>query len=136
MGFQNYVKSLITEQNDVSQPKKITKKDFNTLHKAGDLGLVIGGVKGNIQKIHSLLKSAILDKLRWTKTNRMDVGSFDQGGLTVTAYKIMVDEKDFYVIEEVHDASKDKSVSWDTVSEYCTVYILKDQWPDKEVPKS
>ena len=102
---------------------KISKKAFLSLHKSGKLGLVAGGVKGDLKSIMTVLNKENLDKIKLIKTTNIDVASQSTSGTTVKVFKEEAQGKMFYIVETKHDNSKNNQVSWDTIDYYCTVYM-------------
>jgi len=105
--------------------KKITKKNFMSLHKSGELGLIAGSVKDDAKGIINTLKKADLSKITLMKTTNMDVGSQTSTGTTVTVYESIIQDKTFYIVESRFDNSKNSQVSWNTIDYYCTVYMKR-----------
>lgn len=103
--------------------RKITKSAFKKIYK--ELGLVSGGVKGDVNYISKTLNNIDVSKIKPLKVSQIDVGSQGSSGTTTTVYELHIKDETFYVVESKYDNSKNNNVSWNTIDYYSTVYILK-----------
>ena len=121
-------KVIYKNRFEEAESTKITKKAFTQIYNSGDLGLVQGLIKGDIKKIISLVEKLGEDKVNsfnLIKTSSMNLDSQGESGKVTTVYKFELFGKIFYGIEDIIDNSKDSNVSWDTVDEYVTLYMVK-----------
>jgi len=109
--------------------KKLTKKDFMSLHKSNQILLVQGGIKMTsdaIQKHVEGLKDSDFETIKGQPVSSVDVGSQSSSGLIVKVSSFENRSKTFFIVENTIDNSKNSDVSWDTIDVYSNIYIVKE----------
>ena len=115
-----------SKEENRSKLMKITKKEFKALHASGSLNLVQGGINKTAEEVVNRLTEMDASEIAGIKgrpVSRMDVGSQSSTGYDVAVFSINIFGREFIIVEETHDASIDKYVSWDTIDYYSTVYL-------------
>jgi hypothetical protein len=116
-------------KNYLVESKKITKSDFMSLHKKGELGVVQGMVSLKADEVFKTINNTNKDKIDFIHRNLKPTtrASIDNDGeiTKTTVFHENIHGKDFFVVETKVDNSKQKDVSWDTIEFFCTVYMKK-----------
>lgn len=117
MKFKQYLTEAVS--------KKESKSSFLKAYKAGELGLIQGGVKQDADKIFKQLESIDVSKLETIKVSNVNLSDNRASGQTIKVYSAVIDGKTFFVVEETNDNSMNSNVSWDTVDVYSNIYMVK-----------
>jgi len=101
---------------------KITKKNFNRIHKAGELeGVRLASNNYTAEELFNHMHDTEINNLMTFKTSRVDTGN--QGELsTTTIYNANIKGVDFFVVEENIDYSKDNHNSRADKMTYSILY--------------
>ena len=105
---------------------KLTKKEFTSLHKGNSLLLVQGGIKKTADEVFTHISLLNPDyTFKTIPTTRIDVNDQLSTGYSVLIFKKPIHGKEFIIVQETVDNSKNQYVSWDTTDIYSTVFIIK-----------
>jgi hypothetical protein len=122
---------LILEKGDkikiIKEAKKISKKDFDSMHKAGELGLVSGMIRQDSEVVFNIIKKAgedfVNNTMKTIPASKAETHSQLGVGVTITIYSETIFGKEFIAVETKADYSKDPHASWDTINFYTTLYV-------------